>query len=212
MRRVVSLPLPLEVIYRNVWCPYISEKLECYHEFGNAFDIFAIKTCKVSGEIVGHLPREISRATKYLLDRGAKVSAELVITSNYRRSPLVQGGLEIECTVVVKMPGTVKNQLLMGRYLETVKELYAEPKNEVILGSFLTPVQQQKQPVLKRRDKEKAQAPVTKRARSYDISRRMFSNITCSRNNEEENRNNDETTKINEEIRNNDEETVILFD
>ena len=94
--------------YRNVWQPYISEKLECYHEFGNVFDIFVIKTCKVSGEIVGHLPREISRTTKFLMDRGAKVFAEL-ISSDYRHSPLVQGGLELQCKVIIKMPGTIRN-------------------------------------------------------------------------------------------------------
>ena len=50
-------------------------------------------------KIVGHLPREISRATKFLLDRGANVTARLSST-HYRRSPLFQqGGLEIPCTV-----------------------------------------------------------------------------------------------------------------
>ena len=39
--------------------------------------MFAIKTCRLEGgEIVGHLPREISRPTKFLLDRGAKVTAQ----------------------------------------------------------------------------------------------------------------------------------------
>ena len=82
------------------------------------------------------------------------------------------------------MPETVKNQLLMGRYLKIVKELYAEPKNEVILGSFFTSVQQQKQPVLQRRDKVAAKSPATKRARSYEI-RKMFLNIASSRDEEE---------------------------
>lgn len=174
--------------YRNIWRPYMTEKLECYHEFGNVFDMFAIKTCKASGEVVGHLPREISRATKFLLDRGAKVSAELVITSHYRRSPLVQGGLEISCKVIVKMPGTVKNQLLMGRYLEIIKDLYAGPKNEVILGSFLTPVQQQKQPMVRQLHREKAKdsgARVPKRA-CHDI-RRMFSIASNKRQEETKN-------------------------
>ena len=87
--------------YRSVWLPQESEVLECHHDFGNVFDMFAIKTCKSSGEIVGHLPREISRVTKFLLDRGAIVQAILTST-DYRRSPLVQGGLEISCRMVVR--------------------------------------------------------------------------------------------------------------
>ena len=86
--------------YRNTWFPQESEVLDCYHEFENTFDMFAIKTCKSNGQIVGHLPREISRVTKFLLDRGAVVQATL-FTTHYRRSPLVQGGLKIACKVSV---------------------------------------------------------------------------------------------------------------
>ena len=77
--------------------------------------------------------------TKFLLDRGAVAQATLSVT-HYRRSPLVQGGLEIPCKVSVKMPGTMKNHLQMDRYLELVRSLYTEPKNEVVLGSFLRPL------------------------------------------------------------------------
>ena len=38
------------------------------------------------------------------------------------------------------MPGTIKNHMLMDRYLELVRTLYAEPKDEIILGSFLRPL------------------------------------------------------------------------
>ena len=125
--------------YKNTWFQQESEILDCYHEFENTFDMFAIKTCKSNGQIVGHLPRKISRVTKYLLDRGTVVQATLS-TTHYRRSTLVQGGLEIACKISVKMPGTIKNHLLMDRYFELVRSLYTEPKNEVILGSLLHPV------------------------------------------------------------------------
>ena len=36
---------------------------------------FAIKTCKPDGTVAGQLPREISRATKFFLDRGAQILA-----------------------------------------------------------------------------------------------------------------------------------------
>lgn len=122
--------------YKRYWSPRESEVLHCSHEFGNVFDIFAIKTCNSKGEIVGHLPREISRVSKYVLDRGASIKATLT-SSNYRRSPLVQGGLEIACIVTVKMPATIKNHMLVEKYMQIVNELYAEPKEEIILGSFL---------------------------------------------------------------------------
>ena len=43
---------------------------------------------------MNHLPLEISGFTKFLLDRGATITVTLS-SAHYRRSPLVQGGLEI---------------------------------------------------------------------------------------------------------------------
>lgn len=87
-------------VYRETWNPTEQEKLCCLFEENNVFDMFAIKTLHADGRTtVGHLPREISRPTKFLLDRGAKVEAELSAT-HYRRSPLFQGGLEIPCLVL----------------------------------------------------------------------------------------------------------------
>ena len=59
-----------------------------------------------NGEIVEHLPKEISRIAKYVLDRGASMKCTFS-AENYRRSLLVQGGLEIECQVVIKTPATM---------------------------------------------------------------------------------------------------------
>ena len=123
--------------YRKSWLPEPEQTLNCFHEDGNTLDRFAIKVCeKDKNEIVGHLPMEISRVTKFLLDRGANVSARLTST-HYRRSPLVQDGIEIACVVTVSMPGTVITQLLMKRYKQLVETLYTEPKEEEILGTFL---------------------------------------------------------------------------
>ena len=119
--------------YGSIWFPEKEEQLDCSHDFDNVFDVFAIKTSKPDGTVIGHLPREISRATKFLLDQ---ISA-IITSTDYRRSPLVQGGLEIACKVIVKLPGTVRNHLLMDRYVKIVKVNYIEPKHKVILGSFL---------------------------------------------------------------------------
>ena len=122
--------------YRRAWVPTESEKLKCAHDKNNPFDDCAIKTMNNSGQTVGHLPMELSRITKFLIDRGAKVEAQLSST-NYRRSPLIQGDLEIPCDVIVTMPGTIDNQLILEKYKKLVCEKYAEPKEEVIIGSFL---------------------------------------------------------------------------
>ena len=85
---------------------------------------------------VGHLPMGISRATKFLIGRGANITAQ-VTSDHYRRSPLIQGGIEIPCKVTTKISGTVINLMIMEKYTQLVQELYTEPKNKEILGSFL---------------------------------------------------------------------------
>ena len=79
---------------------------------------------------------EISRATKFLRDRGAEVSVTIIGT-HYSRSPLVQGGLEIPCNLTANLPGySARNHVLLQKYLEIVSGLYVEPTNEESIGSF----------------------------------------------------------------------------
>ena len=66
--------------YKRFWQPKEAERLECLHEIGNPFDVFAIKTVNSDKVITGHLLREISRVTMFLLNRGAVVYAELTLT------------------------------------------------------------------------------------------------------------------------------------
>ena len=79
---------------------------------------------------------EISRITKFLLDRRARIEATLRST-HYRQSPLVQGGLEIPCTVNVLMMPTQLSKKLVDRYGELVESFYFEPLDSEIIGSFL---------------------------------------------------------------------------
>ena len=111
----------------------MNEQLHCLQEPGNDYDVFCIKTCKPDKTSVGHLPREISRPTKFILNRGAKMVAKIE-SSHYWRSPLIQGGLEICCKVSPTLPGAIKNHMLLARYKELVNKLYCEPKNEVKVG------------------------------------------------------------------------------
>ena len=85
---------------------------------------------------MGHLPKEISRATKCIIDRGAVVTVE-ISSDHCRRSPLVQGGLEVPCNITVKTHPSF-NLNVLKKYEELVNTLYAEPKNEEITGTFIS--------------------------------------------------------------------------
>ena len=58
-------------------------------------------------------------------------------SKHFRGSPLVQGGMEIACLVVTRIPATRRNTEITEKYLTLVKGLYAEPKKEEILGWFV---------------------------------------------------------------------------
>ena len=89
--------------YKKYWDPVESECLDCADEKENPYEVpKRWKDCC-------HLPLEISRPTKYLLDRGARIATTLTSTLHYA-SPIVQGGLEIPCLTKVYMPRTVKNR------------------------------------------------------------------------------------------------------
>ena len=48
------------------------------------------------------------------------------------------GGTEIACLVRVRIPATLKGTKFAEKYLDFVRERYTEPKNEKILGCFVT--------------------------------------------------------------------------
>ena len=123
--------------------PYISEPrdsevLACSHKENNPHDPFAIKTCQFgSGKIIGHLLMELSRISKFILDRGAKIEVKLRET-RYCRSRLVKGGLEIPCDLVIRIPNIMKRsaKLVTKKYLKLFENCYEEPQEIVILGTF----------------------------------------------------------------------------
>ena len=140
LERVLSLQAAVRGfhVYKAIWEPKDSEVLACSHEENNLHDPFAIKTCQFnSGKIDGHLPMELSRISKFILDRGAKIDVKLPET-HYRRSPLVQGGLEIPCDLVIRMPNTMESGELLKKYLKLFKNYYEEQQEIVILGTFVS--------------------------------------------------------------------------
>ena len=125
LERVASLQATVRGfhVYKALWESKDSEELACFHEENNPHDPFAIKTCQLdSGKIDDHLPKELSRISKFILDRGAKIDVKLPET-HYRRSPLVQGGLEIPCDLVIRMPNTMKSAELLKKFENCYEEL-----------------------------------------------------------------------------------------
>ena len=178
-------------IYQKVWQPELNDTIVCIHERGSEFDAFSVKTVRADDNaIVGHLPREISRPTKYLLDRGAIVKA-IITCSYYRRFPLFLGGLEIPCMVTVSTPETIRN-LLLDRYRELITDLYCEPEDEVIIRNFLSLTEQA--PIERTQKRKKiVSVPEKEKIRSNDI-RLLF------KRQEENNKNQDKSKETNETI------------
>ena len=81
---------------------------------------------RLADSIIGHLPTEISRATLFFLLRGEMVHLK-VTDENYRRSPLIQGGLEIPVEVICEMDDTPRNRAIVERYKTLVTTHYKEP-------------------------------------------------------------------------------------
>ena len=56
--------------YRHHWHPMPDQTFNCFHEHNNSFHRFAINFCEAGKEeMIGHIPMEISRVTKYFMDR-----------------------------------------------------------------------------------------------------------------------------------------------
>ena len=125
------------------WKPEEGEILECLTEENNPHDVFSIKVCKSNNIqiVVGHIPMEISWITKFIPQKGARVQAA-VTRKHYRLSPLIQGGLEVPCLVTVTMPGSIMDGLLKARYETLLGELYLKPKDEEIIGTFLSVIRE----------------------------------------------------------------------
>ena len=122
--------------YRATWNPREAEELVCEREEDNPYDVFAIKVIDDNGRIVGHLPMEISRSTSFLILRGATITAVLTET-HYRRSPIMKGGLEIPCKLIIRMLRTSHNKSIAAHFEKLVAKFYSEPSDELIMGSFV---------------------------------------------------------------------------
>ena len=81
-----SLPLPVErsfdsvicghYVYKFVWTPAIGEFMSVEKDEGNPHDCFAVAVVKGKG-IVGHFPREVSRAFYAFLSHGRTITCKV---------------------------------------------------------------------------------------------------------------------------------------
>ena len=105
--------------------------MRCSHERNNIYDRYAIAASKrlrgrLADSIMGHLPREISRATRFFLLRGGMVHLKVTDENNHR-SPLIQGGLEIPVELICEMDDTPRNRAIMERYQTLATTHYKDP-------------------------------------------------------------------------------------
>ena len=118
-------------VYSNIWKPKLNEKINITHERGNMYDPNAMAgnimlPGTLVASIVGHIPKEISRYTRYIVEHGASVDA-FVLATHHRPSPLIQGGLEIPIKLVVKLTDNEVNSAKLQKYRKFVYENYREP-------------------------------------------------------------------------------------
>ena len=117
--------------YKLFWAPTLHEILPARPEVGNRFDRFAVAGYRRFGAIervVGHLPREISCFMYFIIVHGATVTCK-VTDVHHRRSPLIQGGLEIPIEVTVSMETNDQNKQALELCRKSVQMKYAEPVN-----------------------------------------------------------------------------------
>jgi len=94
-------------VYKELWNPRLNEKLDTIHKENNPHNRYAVAATRktvsqLTPVVVGHLTWEISRFTRFIILHGATVKVK-VSDTKYRRSPLIQGGLEIPVEVEVQM-------------------------------------------------------------------------------------------------------------
>ena len=88
-------------VYNEIWTAVLGEVLLTQRELHNVTDRYAVAVKKHSGETVGHLPRKISRLCSMFIGQGGDITCVVTGNRGYS-SDLVQGGLEIPCSIIFR--------------------------------------------------------------------------------------------------------------
>ena len=67
-------------VYKFVWTPVIGQKLNTKLEEDNEHDKHAVAVL-LDDQIVGHLPRSISRVSRFFLRRGGAITCRVIANS-----------------------------------------------------------------------------------------------------------------------------------
>ena len=102
-------------VYRTVWDPSPAECFVVLHQPDNDHDRHAMAVYGMDepGQIVGHLPHEISRISHYFTRHDGKIMGEVTGSRRYCREV---GGTEIPC--VLQFSGTPRNVQILRRAIE----------------------------------------------------------------------------------------------
>ena len=98
-------------IYKQQWTPNLGDTLVCETEDTNSVDANAISV-KTNGQIVGHVPIEISSVIKHFLAHSGHVTAH--VTGKSRYSIVPDKGQVIPCKYCLKGP---------AKFVKRVKQL-----------------------------------------------------------------------------------------
>ena len=77
-------------MYKDDWSPSVGDEFELEIEELNRHDRYAV-AIKVSGDIVGHVPREFSKIVHYFIKNGGRVTGE--VRAKRQRSAVHMKGL-----------------------------------------------------------------------------------------------------------------------
>ena len=105
-------------VYFTIWHVVNGEELICEREPSNRRDRYAVAVIK-DDDIIGHLPRNISRICSLFLLRGGSIKCQVNGTRRYS-ADLPQGGVEIPCTLLFEAQSSEikKVMKLLGRTIQ----------------------------------------------------------------------------------------------
>lgn len=81
-------------VYKSTWTPEIGQTLQTAAEEANREDRYAVSVT-LSGQIVGHIPREISKTCWYFIHHNGSIEGE--VTGKRKLSTVPGKGLEVPC-------------------------------------------------------------------------------------------------------------------
>lgn len=107
-------------VFRDCWTARDGQILTAEVELGNSKDIYAV-SLKLAGDVVGHVPKKMSRIFHFFLLRGGTI--ESVVTGPKKHaSDLIQGGLDIPCKYVC----SCHNRIVLKKLKKLVQNISRE--------------------------------------------------------------------------------------